>query len=385
MTSRISTVRLAARQLNRATLARQLLLRRERISVVEAVHRMVAIQAQEPASPYVALWSRLDPFDPADLDRAFADQDVVKAQLMRITLHAVAGDDYPAFHEAMQPSLRAARLFDRRFTSEGVSIEDTDALVPELLAFTASPRTNAEVESWLAQRFGTPKPRVWWALRQYAPFVHAATGGPWAFGARPSYVGARNQARSGDTAASVRWLVRRYLDGFGPATMQDIAQFGTLYRPPVQEAIASLGDELVRFDGPDGATFYDVPAGTLPAADTPAPARLLPMWDSTLLAYKDRSRIVPPEYRTAVMRSNGDVLPTLLVDGYVAGVWRPVADGIEATAFRPLGDDDWAGLETEAASLVAFLAGRDPRVYQGRFGHWWDELPAPADVRVIGR
>jgi len=85
------------------------------------------------------------------------------------------------------------------------------------------------------------------------------------------------------------------------------------------------------------------------------------------------------------MRSNGDVLPTLLVDGYVAGVWRPVADGIEATAFRPLGDDDWAGLETEAASLVAFLAGRDPRVYQGRFGHWWDELPAPADVRVIGR
>ena len=375
---------LAARQLNRATLARQLLLRRERIGVVDAVRRVVALQAQEPASPYIALWNRIDRFDPADLDAAFADQDVVKAQLMRITLHAVAGDDYPAFHEAMQPSLRAARLLDRRFTSEGVSIEDTDALVPELLAFTSSPRTNAEVESWLAERFGTPKPRVWWALRQYAPFVHATTGGPWAFAARPSYVGARNQVRSGDTAGSVRTLVRRYLEGFGPATMQDIAQFGTVYRPPVQEAIASLGDELVRFDGPDGATFYDVPRGAVPAEDTPAPARLLPMWDSALLAYKDRSRIVPAEYRTAVMRSNGDVLPTLLVDGYVAGVWRPVADGIEATAFRRLGDDDWAGLETEAASLVAFLAGRDPRVYQGRFAHWWDELPTPADVRVIG-
>ena len=134
---------LAARQLNRATLARQLLLRRERIGVVDAVHRIVALQAQEPASPYIALWNRLDPFDPADLDAAFADQDVVKAQLMRITLHAVAADDYPAFHEAMQPSLRAARLLDRRFTSEGVSIEDTDALVPDLLAFTSAPRTNA--------------------------------------------------------------------------------------------------------------------------------------------------------------------------------------------------------------------------------------------------
>jgi hypothetical protein len=377
-------MRLEVRRLNRATLARQLLLRRERIGVVDTVHRVVALQAQEPASPYIALWNRIDPFDPADLDAAFADQAVVKAQLMRITLHAVAADDYPAFHEAMQPTLRAARLYDRRFTSEGVSIEDTDALVPDLLAFTASPRTNADVERWLVERFGAPKPRVWWALRQYAPFVHAATGDPWGFAARPSYVGARNQARPGDTAASVRALVRRYLEGFGPATMQDIAQFGTVYRPPVQEALASLGDELVRFQGPDGATFYDVPDGVVPAEDTPAPPRLLPMWDSALLAYRDRSRIVPPEYRTAVMRNNGDVLPTLLVDGMVAGVWRPVVDGIEATAFRRLADDGWARLESEARSLVTFLADRDPQVYQGRFAHWWNELPEPAEVRVIG-
>lgn len=377
-------MRLTVRQLNRATLARQLLLRRERLGVVAAVHRIVALQAQEPASPYIALWDRLDPFDPADLDAAFAEQDVVKAQLMRITLHAVASDDYPAFHEAMQPSLRAARLQDRRFTSEGVSIDDTDALVPELLAYTSTPRTNAEVEGWLEERFGTPKPRVWWALRQYAPFVHAATGGAWAFGSRPSYVGARNQVRPGETADSVRSLVRRYLEGFGPATMQDIAQFGTIYRPPVKEAIASLGDELVRSEGPAGATLYDVPGGVVPTEDTPAPPRLLPMWESALLAYKDRSRIVPAEYRTVVMRTNGDVLPTLLVDGFVAGVWRPVDGGIEATAFRRLADDDWAGLETEATSLIAFLAGRDARVYQGRFAHWWDELPAPAEVRVIG-
>src|SRR4029078_13677537 len=128
--------------------------------------------------PTIRLWSRLDPFDPADLDDAFAEQGIVKAQLMRITLHAVAADDYPAFHEAMQVPLRPPRLYDRRFTSEGVSIEDTDALVPELLEFTTSPRLNPDVERLLEERFGAPKSRIWWALRQYGPFVHATTGGP---------------------------------------------------------------------------------------------------------------------------------------------------------------------------------------------------------------
>src|SRR3954469_4098758 len=177
-------MRLSARQLNRATLARQLLLTRERLTVVDAVHRVVAVQAQEPASPYVALWNRIDRFRPDELDAAFATQDVVKAQLMRITLHAVAADDYPAFHEAMQPSLRAARLHDRRFTADGVSIEEADALVPDVLAFAASPRTNTDLGRPVAEPLRTPQPRLWWALRQTAPFVHAVAGGPWAFGAR---------------------------------------------------------------------------------------------------------------------------------------------------------------------------------------------------------
>src|SRR4051794_21185784 len=138
-------MRLTARQLNRATLARQLLLERAHLPVPDAVHRVVALQAQEAASPYIALWSRVAPFDARDLDAAFAGHAVVKATLMRVTLHAVDASDSPAFHEAMQPTLRAARLNDRRFRSEGVSVEDVETLTPDVLAFAAEPRRNEDM------------------------------------------------------------------------------------------------------------------------------------------------------------------------------------------------------------------------------------------------
>ena len=129
--------------------------------------------------------------------------------------------------------------------------------------------------------------------------------------------------------------------------------------------------------------LYDVPGGVVPDEDVPAPPRLLPMWDSILLAYADRSRVMPPAYRKIVMRNNGDVLPTLLVDGLVAGVWRTLEDGIEATAFHPLTDEDWSGLDAEAAALRRFLVERESMIY-GRYAHWWDDLPS-AEVRVLGR
>ncbi len=372
---------LTLRGLNRATLARQRLLEREPGTAVDAVRRAVATQAQEAPSPYLALWNRVAGFDAADLDRAFATQDVVKTQLFRITLHAVAADDYPAFHEAMQVTLRSARLNDRRFRGDGLSVEDTDALIPDLLRYTAVPRTNAEVGAWLEARFGEPKPRVWWALRQYAPFVHGASGGAWTFGPRPTYVGARNASRPGDPAASTRHLVRRYLEGFGPASMADIAGFTTILRPPIKAALDAMRDDLVVLEGPGGLVLYDVPGGVVPDEHTVAPPRLLPMWDSTLLAYVERSRIIPAAFRKLVTRSNGDVLPTLLVDGFVAGVWRVVDGGIEASAFEPLRDDDWRDLEREAAALLAFIGTRDPAIYR-RYGRWWDGLPA-AEVRTL--
>ena len=155
-----------------------------------------------------------------------------------------------------------------------------------------------------------------------------------------------------------------------------------MHRPRIRAALAVLGDALKRYEGPAGEELFDVAGAPPPAADLPAPPRLLAMWDSILLAYADRSRVIPEEYRKLVIRSNGDVLPTLLVDGYVAGVWRPADDGgIEVTAFHTLPAKTWKTIAGEAAALAAFIAGRDPRVYR-RYDRWWTKLPT-GDTRVL--
>jgi hypothetical protein len=377
-----SAVRLSLRQLNRATLARQLLLERASLPPAEAVRRVVALQAQEPASPYLALWSRLRDFDAGALDAAFRSYEVVKAPLMRITLHAVASEDHAPFRQAMRSTLRDARLNDARFRSTGLSIADADALVPHVVASARRPRRRDEVEGLLAELLGSaPQPGVWWALRTVAPLVHAPSGGPWSFGRSPSYVAPPQALEPGDRGAAIRRLLRRYLEAFGPASRRDFAQFALLRQADLRPAFEALADELQTVLCPDGSTLYDVAGAPLPDGDAPAPARLLAMWDSVLLAHHDRSRVIPPPYREHVIRRNGDVLPTVLVDGFVSGVWRPVDGGIEVTAFSALPDDAWQGIEREARALLTWLGGRDGAVY-GRYAHWWSRLPA-AQVHVV--
>ncbi|CAL9282250.1 MULTISPECIES: winged helix DNA-binding domain-containing protein [Streptomyces] len=375
---------ITAQELNRATLGRQLLLGREVREAGEAVRRVVALQAQHAASPYLALWNRLADFDPAELDAAFARGTVVRATLMRITLHAVHADDYQVFREAMQQTLYAARL-GHRFAGAGLTPADGEALVPELLDFADRPRTAAELQEWLEKRVGSEKKAgAWWGLKAYAPLFHVPTGGPWSFGPRASFTAARTgpPLRGRVTVPeSLRQLVLRHLRAFGPASVADVAQFAMVPRQPVRQALHALADAVEQLTGPDGTVLYDVPGAPRPPADTPAPPRLMAMWDSVLLAHADRSRVIPPEYRRLAIRVNGDVLPTLLVDGRVAGVWRAVDGGIEATAFHELPPAAWDGLAAEAASLTRLLSGRDSEVYR-RYHHWWPKLP-DGQVRLL--
>src|SRR4051812_981650 len=381
---------ISARALNRTTLARQLLLRRERLDVPEAVRRVVALQAQHPASPYLALWNRLDGFDPKQLDAAFAAYDVVKCNVPRMTLHAVHGDDFGTFREALELSLRGAKLHDRRFAVSGVSLDDADALIPQLYDFTREPRTAAACEAWLGEQVGDEarKP-AWWGLRQYAPLLPAPGAEPWSFNQKVSYVAPRARPVLADAAACARSLavlIRRYLAAFGPSTVADMGLFAMVYRGKAKEAIEAHAPDLERVEGPNGEVLYDVPGAPYADEDAPAPPRLLGMWDNVLLAHADRGHIIPPEYRPHVTRSNGDVLPTLFVDGFVAGVWRATDEALEATAFHALDDDVWEALDAEARTLRELLAGRDPLVYR-RYDHWWEKLAdagVAAETRLLG-
>ncbi|MEV8455363.1 winged helix DNA-binding domain-containing protein [Streptomyces sp. NPDC052095] len=377
---------LTARQLALALLDRQLLLARRDMDVAEAVRRVCALQAQTPASPYLALWNRIRDFAPEDLDAAFAEGRIIKATLMRITLHAVHAEDYAPYRAAMLGALRAARLHDRRFTATGLSSDDADALLPELAGFLERPRTGAEVEDEVTGRHGEHAHRVWWALRTFAPVRHAPTGGPWSFTHRNAYRAAPADpaATPEEADAGVRRLLLAHLRAFGPASAQDFARFTLLTGAAATRALKALDGRVVRVAGPGRTALYDLADATVPDEDTPAPPRLLPMWDSTLLAHTVPGRLMPPEYRPLVVRRNGDVLPCLLVDGQVAGVWRTVDGGLELTAFRALGRAAWRGLTEEAEKLSALLADRDPAVYR-RYGHWWDKgIPGAERVVVTG-
>jgi hypothetical protein len=362
-----------------------MLLRRESLPVPEAVRRLVALQAQNAASPYVALWNRLQGFDPVAMDAAFVAQDLVKATLLRMTLHAVHGDDYGTFRAAMEARIRSGWIGEERFQQLGLATSDDNTiLISDLLSFTAVPRTGPEVEAWLESRLGPdPDPATVQILRGYAPLVHAPLGLTWMFGSRASWQAPRSVPKLGDLEAGTAALaevIRRYLAGFGPATMPDIATFLSIPRTPIKAVLATM-DDLVQLDGPGRAPYYDLPGMAVADEELPAPPRLMAMWDSVLLANHDRSRILPPDYRKLVIRVNGDVLPTVLVDGYVAGLWRTVDEGVQVMAFHKLPGEVWDGLEQEAHSLVAMLADRDPMVYK-RYDHWWKRLP-DSETRLL--
>ncbi|MCC3765105.1 winged helix DNA-binding domain-containing protein [Glycomyces sp. TRM65418] len=380
-------MQLTSRQLNRSTLARQSLLHRTDADPVEAARAAVAVQAQSPASPYIGLWNRVEGFDPADLDAAFASGLIVRGNPVRMTLHAVAADEYRPFREATEPSLYAAKL-GSRIADAGLAAADAAVLAAELLDFAAETRTARECEAWLAERLGPETAKAAWpGIRQYAPLLRAVNGGPWGFTEQVAYLAPPDRPALGDRAAAdaaLQHLVLRYLSGFGPATVADVAQFAMVRRARVKQAVTALGDRLATLAGPTGEVLHDLPGRAVPDSETPAPPRLMAMWDNVFLAYHDRSRTIPPELRTTVIRSNGDVLPMLLVDGYAAGLWRTTEDGIEATAFRPLPDETWGALATEAKALTAMLADRDPHVYR-RYQHWWPKLPEGETVTLPGR
>ena len=361
-------MRLSARQLNRATLARQSLLERARWDVVEAVERLAGLQAQEPASPYIALWTRLAGFDDERMRLAVAAGDLVKATLGRSTLHLVSAADYRASVTALLAVTREKWMQETR----GRPVRRTlPELTAESLAYASRPRTNVELRDH-AGTLGEPveADELWRRIRRYGAFVHVPGDEPWSYGRRPRLVAA--QAWLGgpdaDETASLEHVVRMHLGAFGPSRLADIAQWSGLAVRRLRIGLARIS-EVVTYQDERGRELFDLPDDPLPDPETPAPVRLLPMWDETLLAYAERDRILPEPYRKRVIVKGGDVLPTFTVDGYVAGLWWAEAGEarqprIVFEPFVPLAPEVRMALEIEAQGLAKLIASREPEVYR---------------------
>ncbi len=338
---------LTLRELNRATLARQSLLERRRLSPTAAIERLVGVQAQSAQAPYVGLWTRTTGFRREALERLLVRGDVVKANVIRQTLHLVTARDYALMRAALSQSNHADQWPDAKLVA------------PTVRAFAVAaggPVTTDEAVAHLEREHGlegAAARRAWRNGRRLAHVLHHHESALWVARADGRFV-AVDEPEPQDPVEARAELLRRYLAAFGPSSRKDIGTWSMLRMPQIVPALERL--ELRRFRDEHGRELLDVPRGVLPDADTPAPVRFLPKWDNVLLAHADRSRVLPEPFRQRVIRMNGDVAQAFLVDGFVAGTWR-VEDGrVVAEPFARLSPTAKRELADEAERLEAFLA-----------------------------
>ena len=375
MTGAASVPILSAGQLGRATLARQLLIEPSDADVAAAVETIGGLQAQEPASPYIALWARLVDLEPGRLDGALAKRRLVKGTLMRRTIHVVSAGDYRALWSATQAPLAGARRTDRRDVPSPRLLRRLRDFATE---FATEPRTLPELRDGLGDRDGRSADELVWWLRRVHPLIHVPDEVPWSFRRRPRLVDADAWLGPGDwpdPEAATEQLVRRYLGAFGPASLADIARWAGVsvasIRPGV-DAVDAAGD-LRRYRSEAGSALVDLADAPMPDEGVLVPRRLLPMWDSAVLAHDDRTRIVSDQDRARIIARNGDTLPIILVDGVVAGRWWAVADSdrtrIEIEPVRRLAARERVALEELAERLARFVEPLEPNVY-ARYHRW---------------
>jgi hypothetical protein len=336
---------LTLRELSRATLARQLLLERKRLSPTAVLERLVGMQAQWAPAPYVGIWTRTTSFRRDSLERELARAAVVKATVMRQTLHLVTRRDY---------ALLRAALSETNHLSQS---SDAKRFAPVFRALAAGgPVTTAAALAYLDVEHGLTgirARRAWRGARVHAHLLHHYESALWQPRADRGFV-ALEEPKEHEPVVARAEMIRRYLAAFGPATRPDIRAWSMMRSPEIARALDLL--DLRRFRDEQGRELLDVPRGPLPGPDTTAPVRFLPKWDNVLLAFADRTRVLPERYRKTVIRMNGDVAQTFLVDGFVAGTWSAGDGRVVVEPFAPLSRSTRRELKDEAERLEAFLA-----------------------------
>jgi hypothetical protein len=337
---------LSQRELNRALLARQLLLERAKLPIPRVLERIAGLQAQYAPAMYVGLWSRVEGLERDALTRALERRTVVQATLMRATIHLVSKRDYWPLAVALRDPRR--EWWERTHPSRP---PDMPTAARQLRRFLADgPRRRKEIEDLL----GRERAR---GVGVYLDLVRAPPSGTWEqrradlYATADDWVGPENVTRE----EGLTLLVRRYLAAFGPAPKKDIADWAMLAVADVDSGLERL--KLRRFRDENGKELLDLPRAPLPAPDSPAPPRFLPAWDATLLVHARRTQILPEEYRPLVFDvKTPQSVRTFLVDGRVAGTWRDDDAKVELEPFESLRRPARRELEDEARRLEAYLA-----------------------------
>lgn len=366
----VTSAVISARALNRALLARQMLLERERLGALDAIERLVGMQAQVARPPFVGLWTRIDGFGREELTRALHERKVVRVTAMRGTLHLMTTSDYVALRGAMQPMLTrgmTAILRERAASMEMAALESEGRAF-----FGKAPATFDALRDHLEAKFPKGDVRAMaYAIRTHVPLVQVPDDSPWAFPAAADFALAdRWVSRKVSTVVTTpEALVLRYLGAFGPATPGDAQAWSGL--SGLRDVFESLRPSLVTFRDERKRELFDLPHAPRPDADTEAPVRFIPDFDNVVLSHDDRSRIVADAHRGRVTLKNLQVRATFLVDGMVAGTWKSerkrkaavlVIEPFETVARRAR-----ASLEDEGERLLEFLEA-DATVREIRWG-----------------
>ncbi len=351
---------LTLRELNRATLERQMLLRRRKLPAAEAIEHLVGLQAQAPNPPYVGLWTRLEGFHPDELARLITERRAVRIALMRNTIHLVTARDCLRLRPLVQP------IFDRYLYANhahraGIEGVDIEALVTAGRALLEErPRTAKELGELLRERWPDRDPAsLARAIRHLVPLVQVPPRGIWGKSGPAAHTTAETWlGHPLDPDPSLDEMVVRYLGAFGPATVKDVQTWSGLTR--LGEVVERLRPRLRTFRDEHGKELFDLPDAPRPDPDTPSPARFLPEFDNLILSHADRTRVIADEHRKVIASKNGMVPATVLVDGFVRGTWKTERTRGKATLviepFEPLSRENCNALAEEGERLVRFMA-----------------------------
>jgi hypothetical protein len=335
---------LTERDLNRALLARQMLLERNRLPIPRALERMGGLQAQYAPAMYIGLWTRIEGLDRDALTRALGRRSVIQATLMRATIHLVSKRDYWPFAAAICEPRR--RWWERVHPNRP---PDMRAAAKRLRGFLADgPRRRKEIEEFLGRERAL-------GVGAYLDLVRVPPSGTWEQRRADLYATAEDWIGPKQVSAEegLELLVRRYLAAFGPAPKVDIADWGGIPMSELNGTLEKL--KLRRFRDEAGKELLDLPRAPLPDPDTPAPPRFLPVWDATLLVHARRTGILPEEYRPSVFNvKTPHSVNTFLVDGRVAGTWGHERGKVKLEPFESIPRGARRELEDEAKRLAAF-------------------------------